>query len=76
MRTPTLLLLLLLFFGEDSVNATTKYIKLLLDQNRRMELENQLQQQRIQDFDLDVYKGEPQDLPDWAKALREQNNNT
>ena len=57
------------------MKATTEYIKRLLDQNRRMKLENQLHQRRSQDLDLDAYKGEPQEMPDWARALRAHNNN-
>jgi len=57
------------------MKATTEYIKRLLEQNRRMKLENQLHQRCSQDLDLDAYKGEPQDMPDWAKAIRMHNNN-
>jgi len=57
------------------MKATTEYIKRLLEQNRRMKLENQLHQRRLQDLDLEAYKGEPQDMPDWARALRAHNNN-
>jgi hypothetical protein len=40
-----------------------------------MKLENELRLQRWQDLDLDAYKHEPQDMPDWAKAIRMHNNN-
>jgi hypothetical protein len=57
------------------MKSTTEYIKRLLEQNMRMKLENELRLQRWQDLDLDAYKGEPQDMPDWAKAIRMHNNN-
>ncbi|MCL4306532.1 hypothetical protein KJZ99_11505 [bacterium] len=57
------------------MKSTTKYFKRLLDQNRRMKLENELRQRRLQDLDIDNYKGDPEEMPDWAKALGEHNNN-
>lgn len=40
------------------MKATTKYIKRLLDQNRR-----------LQDFDLDAYKGEPKHFENIATTF-------
>lgn len=50
-------------------------MKHLLDQNRRTRLESEHKLRRQQDLDLDNYKDEPEEMPDWAKALREHNNN-
>jgi len=57
------------------MKATAQYLKCLLDQNRRINREDQHQLRRFQDLDLDAYKSEPEDMPDWAKALRMHNNN-
>jgi hypothetical protein len=57
------------------MKATTQYLKKLLEQNRRDSRVDKHQLRQTQDFDFENYVHEPPEMPDWAKAIREHNNN-
>lgn len=57
------------------MKSTTKYLKTLLEARKQEDRVKQFSQRRIENIDFDNYAPEPEEMPDWAKAIRMHNNN-
>jgi hypothetical protein len=56
------------------MKSTSQYLKKLLEARKRIDREDQHHVQRAKDFDSDSYTREPEEMPDWAKAIRAAGN--